>query len=91
MEESLSAAAETPPAFLLALRDTQTEAVVDEEQCFLYSIVYSAAVCTQPLEDTVKKLTHAFRFQYLISVGEILKPIVWAEQELSGWPLYRSV
>ena len=53
--------------------------------------MYSAAVCTQPLEDTVKKLTHAFRFQYLISVGELLKPIVWAEQELSGWPLYRSV
>lgn len=46
LEESLSAAAETPPAFLLALRDTQTEAVVDEEQCFLYSIVYSAAVYT---------------------------------------------
>ena len=83
MEESLSAAAETPPAFLLALRDTQTEAVVDEEQCFLYSIVYSAAVYTTA-KRCVKKLTHAFRFQYLISVGEILKPIVWAEQELSG-------
>lgn len=90
MEESLSAAAETPPAFLLALRDTQTEAVVDEEHASSIPLCI-LRLCTQPLEDTVKKLTHAFRFQYLISVGEILKPIVWAEQELSGWPLYRSV